>query len=134
MFDVIKDFRSLTNKLLIDYNKFKKWLYSGMQRRRRAEKLNRIDPRRAIVQDLVSHAGRAPSGNGSVPKEFDRLQHKLNKSNEGGRLTEDLLSEVKNVIQARNLSPTQLKTAKKVRSNLHSPGHISRSSSQFITN
>ena len=27
MFDLIKDFRSITNKILIDYAKFKKWVY-----------------------------------------------------------------------------------------------------------
>ena len=28
MFELVKDFRANTNKLLIDYAKFKKWAYS----------------------------------------------------------------------------------------------------------
>ena len=30
MFGLAKDFRSATNKILVDYNRFKKWVYSKL--------------------------------------------------------------------------------------------------------
>ena len=35
IFTVCKDFRSITNKILVDYNKFKGWLNSKLKERRR---------------------------------------------------------------------------------------------------
>ena len=39
MFDLMKDFRSITNKILVDYNKFKKWVYSKLKFAKKQMKL-----------------------------------------------------------------------------------------------
>ena len=31
IFDLIKDFRSNSNKILVDYGKFKKWIFTMLQ-------------------------------------------------------------------------------------------------------
>lgn len=53
LFDLIKDFRSITNKILVDYGKFKKWLYSSLKKAKRQKKLD-ADPRRALIQSILS--------------------------------------------------------------------------------
>ena len=30
IFNLLKDFRSISNKILVDYGKFKKWIYAKM--------------------------------------------------------------------------------------------------------
>ena len=37
MFGLVKEFRSATNKILVDYNRFKKWVYSALTNRKRKE-------------------------------------------------------------------------------------------------
>ena len=35
MFGLVREFRSETNKILVDYNRFKKWVYSALMQRKR---------------------------------------------------------------------------------------------------
>lgn len=55
MFELVKDFRSITNKILVDYNKFKKWCYSVVMKRKKAEKDKLGDSRRAIIEEMISN-------------------------------------------------------------------------------
>ena len=47
IFGVCKDFRSITNKILVDYNKFKGWLHSKLKERKKLESFKKTDPRKA---------------------------------------------------------------------------------------
>ena len=37
MFDLIKDFRSISNKILVDYGKFKKWIFTTLKEAQRVK-------------------------------------------------------------------------------------------------
>lgn len=54
MFGLMKDFRSETNKILVDYGKFKKWVYSLLQSRKKMDKLKLTDPGQALVESYFS--------------------------------------------------------------------------------
>ena len=55
MFDLVKDFRSITNKLLVDYNKFKKWAYSLLLKRKKEEKDKLSETRRSMIKEAISN-------------------------------------------------------------------------------
>jgi len=49
VFTVIKNFRSVTNKILVDYGKFKGWLFAKVNEMKKLDRLKQTDPRKAIV-------------------------------------------------------------------------------------
>jgi hypothetical protein len=86
MFGVIKGFLSITNKILVDYNKFKSSLFNRLKEHKRALKDRNDDSRqKARIIDILSTTKR------------DDMESRLNESIKNGRLTEDLLSEVKSL-------------------------------------
>ena len=77
MFGLAKDFRSATNKILVDYNRFKKWVYSKLMSQRKSEKETKTWSRRVILDEMINNRK-----DGSTMRS-------------DARLTEDLLTEVK---------------------------------------
>ena len=53
IFDLIKDFRSMSNKILVDYGKFKKWIFT-IYRDAKKERDNKNDPTKEILKSLLS--------------------------------------------------------------------------------
>jgi hypothetical protein len=54
MMTVIKNFRSLTNKILVDYGKFKGWLLSKLKEMKKLANLKLTDPRKALLYEMFS--------------------------------------------------------------------------------
>ena len=57
MFGLIEDFRSVSNKILIDFTRFKKWVNSKLTNRRmklKNERMMQDDPKRAMLQEALS--------------------------------------------------------------------------------
>ena len=54
MMTVIKNFRSLTNKILVDYGKFKGWLLSKLKEMKKLANLKLTDPRKALLYEMLS--------------------------------------------------------------------------------
>ena len=52
MFGLIQNFRNKTNKILVDYNKFKSWLYGSLKKLRRDEK-EQSDTRSVFVKEIM---------------------------------------------------------------------------------
>ena len=50
MFGLVKEFRSATNKILVDYNRFKKWVYSKLLSKKRKEKEMKTWSRKLILE------------------------------------------------------------------------------------
>lgn len=99
IFDLIRDFRSITNKILVDYGRFKKWVYSKLKRARKQKKIE-SDPRGALLQSILNRTA------SQRDESLDEVQSRLNLSIKNGRLTEDLLSEVKSMFGGtHSLSP-----------------------------
>lgn len=49
MFGLLKEFRSNTNKILVDYNKFKAFCMSKLNQAKRNEK-KKNDPKQALIE------------------------------------------------------------------------------------
>ena len=96
LFGQLKNFCAKTNKILVDYNKFKKWLFSNLKKIKRGEKELSIaaEPStkiEGVLKDLVDP-------NSNKISHADVIKSKLNESIKKGRFTEDLFNEVQNII------------------------------------
>lgn len=87
-FDLIKEFRSTSNKILIDYGKFRKWLQTAVKKR---ADLKKQQARPGILTKLESG-------------DYQEAKSRLDASLKHGTLTEDLLSSVRDIING-SLAP-----------------------------
>ena len=53
MFGLVKEFRSATNKILVDYNRFKKWVYSKLMGKKRSERETKGWSRQHILEQML---------------------------------------------------------------------------------
>ena len=54
MFGLVREFRSATNKILVDYNRFKKWVYSSLMGRKRKERKMKGWSRRLTLDQMIN--------------------------------------------------------------------------------
>ena len=54
MFGLVREFRSATNKILVDYNRFKKWVYSSLMGRKRKERKIKGWSRRLTLDQMIN--------------------------------------------------------------------------------
>ena len=99
MFGLVKEFRSATNKILVDYNRFKKWVYSNLTSRRRKEQRQmKFWSRKESLEKMLNKSRQADTAS-AVESKFERSLKS------GGRLTEDLLTEVRSYVRTNSQSP-----------------------------
>ena len=81
IFDLIKDFRSMSNKILVDYGKFKKWIFT-IYRDAKKERDNKNDPTKEILKSLLSKtantAKKSVADDEKSRAELDGMKHRLN--------------------------------------------------------
>ena len=96
IFGLVKEFRSATNKILVDYNRFKKWVYSNLTSRRKKEQRQmKFWSRKESLEKMLNKSRQADTAS-AVESKFDRSLKS------GGRLTEDLLTEVRSYVQTNS--------------------------------
>ena len=93
LFGLIKEFRSATNKILVDYNKFKKWIYSKLLTQKKTDKdqIAGLASKRAMIEEVLGSKG------------SEHIESRLGRSiKSGGRLNEDLLTEVRSLFRGNS--------------------------------
>ena len=93
LFGLIKEFRSATNKILVDYNKFKKWIYSKLLTQKKTDKdqIAGLASKRAMIEEVLGSKG------------SEHIESRLGRSiKSGGRLNEDLLTEVRSLYRSNS--------------------------------
>ena len=53
IFALIKDFRSISNKILVDYSKFKKWIYTKLQDEKK-QKDSTHDQKKVLLDHILN--------------------------------------------------------------------------------
>mmetsp|Transcript_30086 Transcript_30086/g.37198 ORF Transcript_30086/g.37198 Transcript_30086/m.37198 type:complete len:101 (+) Transcript_30086:878-1180(+) len=53
IFGLIKDFRSISNKILVDYGKFKKWVFTKLKDARKEQEMKK-DPKLKLLNSLLN--------------------------------------------------------------------------------
>ena len=115
IFDLIKEFRSASNKILVDYNKFKKWIFSTL-RDAKKERDIKNDPKKEILKSLLNKTTSTRKSVADDEKsraELDSMKQRLDQSMRRGRLTEDLLSEVASFFEKRGGSAAAMSKSPK---------------------
>ena len=115
IFDFMKQFASSSNPILIDYNLFKKHMFTAVkQLKDREDSFQNIKIKefQKVIQSKIRkpvnlNPRKNPLAESDLEKfvEFDS-KGRFEKSIKSGRLTEDLLSEVKSIFDVQQDSPT----------------------------
>ena len=115
IFDFIKQFASSSNPILIDYNLFKKHMFTAVKQRKEQEEsfynIKIKDFQKVIQSKIRKPVNLNPRKNPLAESELEKFREfspmgKFQNSIKSGRLTEDLLSEVRSLFDAHQDSPT----------------------------